>query len=77
MVGAVGGVALLRLIGFASTVFGAAIPWVLALQYLTLAAAVGAGLYVIRRGLIIEPPAFISDWLAALTERLGRRFVAP
>jgi len=32
-----------------------------------LAAAVGAGLYVIRRGLIIEPPTFISDWLAALT----------
>ena len=50
-------------------------PWVLALQYLTLAAAIGAGLYVIRRGLIIEPPAFITDWLAALTERLGRRFV--
>jgi lipopolysaccharide export system permease protein len=67
----------LRLIGFASTVFGAAVPWMLALQYLTLAAAVGAGLYVIRRGLIIEPPTFISDWLAALTERLGRRFVTP
>ena len=75
MLGAIGGVALLRLIGFASTVFGAAMPWVLALQYLTLAAAIGAGLYVIRRGLIIEPPVFISDWLAALTERLGRRFV--
>jgi lipopolysaccharide export system permease protein len=77
MLGAIGGVALLRLIGFASTVFGAAIPWMLALQYLTLAAAIGAGLYVIRRGLIIEPPVFIADWLAALTERLGRRFVAP
>jgi lipopolysaccharide export system permease protein len=76
MLGAVGGVALLRLIGFASTVFGATIPWMLALQYLTLVAAVGAGLYVIRRGVIIEPPAFISDWLTALTERLGRRFVA-
>jgi len=76
MLGAVGGVALLRLIGFASTVFGATIPLMLALQYLALAAAVGAGLYVIRRGLIIEPPVFISDWLAALTERLGRRFVA-
>ena len=75
MLGAIGGVALLRLIGFASTVFGATMPWVLALQYLTLAAAIGAGLYVIRRGLIIEPPVFISDWLAALTERLGRRFV--
>jgi lipopolysaccharide export system permease protein len=77
MLGAIGGVALLRLIGFASTVFGATIPWVLALQYLTLAAAIGAGLYVIRRGVIIEPPVLISDWLAALTERLGRRFVAP
>ena len=77
MLGAIGGVAVLRLIGFASTVFGAAVPWMLALQYLILAAAVGAGLYVIRRGLIIEPPAFISDWLAALTERLGRRFVTP
>ena len=77
MLGAVGGVALLRLIGFASTVFGATIPWVLALPYLAFAAAIGAGLYVIRRGLIIEPPAFVSDWLTALTERLGRRFVAP
>jgi lipopolysaccharide export system permease protein len=77
MLGAIGGVAVLRLIGFASTVFGAAMPWMLALPYLILAAAVGAGLYVIRRGLIIEPPAFISDWLAVLTERLGRRFVTP
>jgi lipopolysaccharide export system permease protein len=77
MLGAIGGVALLRLIGFASTVFGATVPWMLAVQYLTLAAAIGAGLYVIRRGLIIEPPTFISDWLAALTERLGRRFVTP
>ena len=25
----------------------------------------------IRRGLILEPPAFITDWLAALTERLS------
>ena len=56
MLGAIGGVALLRLIGFASTVFGAAVPWMLALQYLTLAAAIGAGLYVIRRGLILSRP---------------------
>lgn len=77
MLGAVGGVALLRLVGFASTVFGAAVPWMLALQYLTLAVAVGAGLYVIRRGLIIEPPVFVADWLTALIERLGRRFVTP
>jgi lipopolysaccharide export system permease protein len=77
MLGAIGGVALLRLIGFGSTVFGATIPWMLSLQYLALAAAIGAGLYVIRRGVIIEPPALITDWLAALTERVGRRFAAP
>jgi lipopolysaccharide export system permease protein len=77
MVGAIGGVALLRLIGFVSTVFGAAIPWMLALQYVAMAAAIGVGLYVIRRGLILEPPAFITDWLATLTERLSRRFATP
>jgi len=74
MLGAIGGVGLLRLIGFASTVFGAAVPWMLSLQYLALAVAFGSGVYVIRRGLILEPPAFITDWLAALTERLSRRF---
>ena len=76
MLGAIGGVALLRLIGFVSTVFGAAAPWMLSLQYLALAAAFGLGLYVIRRGLILEPPAFITDWIAALTERLTQRFAA-
>jgi lipopolysaccharide export system permease protein len=74
MLGAIGGVAFLRLTGFVSTVFGATVPWVLSLQYLALAIAFGAGLYVIRRGVIIEPPAFITDWIAALTERMGQRF---
>jgi lipopolysaccharide export system permease protein len=77
MVAAIGGVALLRLIGFVSTVFGAAVPWMLALQYLAMATAIGVGLYVIRRGLILEPPAFITDWLATLTERLNQRFATP
>jgi lipopolysaccharide export system permease protein len=77
VLGAIGCVALLRLIGFVSTVFGAAMPWMLSLQYLAMAAAIGLGLFVIRRGLILEPPAFISDWLTALTELIGRRFAAP
>jgi len=74
MVGAIGGVALLRLIGFVSTVFGANMPWLLSLQYAAIIVACGGGLYVIRRGLILEPPAFITDWLAALAERIGQRF---
>jgi lipopolysaccharide export system permease protein len=76
MAGAIGGVALLRLIGFASTVFGATMPWMLSLQYVAIVAAFGFGLFVIRRGLIVEPPAFLTNWLAALTERISQRFAA-
>ncbi len=74
MIGAVGGVAALRLIGFASSVFGATIPWVLSLQYIATAFALVAGIWVIRRGLILEPPAFLANWLASLSERLAQRF---
>jgi lipopolysaccharide export system permease protein len=77
MLGTIGGVGLLRLIGFASSVFGASIPWMLSLQYLALASASALGFYVIRRGLILEPPAFINDWLTTLTERVNQRFAAP
>lgn len=74
MVGAVAGVGLLRLIGFTSTVFGANLPWLLALQYVAILAAFVAGFFVIRSGLIIEPPAFITNAIAAITERLSQRF---
>jgi lipopolysaccharide export system permease protein len=74
MIGAISGVALLRLLGFASTVFGATVPWMLSLQYLAVAAAFAGGIYVIRKGLIIEPPAFFNNWLSALTERITQRF---
>lgn len=77
MIGAIAGVGLLRLIGFASTVFGATLPWVLALQYVAVAAAFIFGFFVIRRGLILEPPAFLTSAIAALTERLTQRFATP
>ena len=77
MIGAIGGVALLRLIGFASTVFGATLPWMLSLQYLAVLAAFVFGYFVIRRGLILEPPAFISNWIAAVTNRIAQRFATP
>jgi lipopolysaccharide export system permease protein len=73
MVGAVGGVALLRLIGFMSTVFGATVPAMLVLQYVAVAGAIGGGLFVIRTGVILEPPAFLMNWIAALTERISQR----
>jgi len=72
MVGAIGGVALLRLIGFASTVLGANVPAMLVLQYLVLAFAIGGGLFVIHRGLIIEPPAVLNRWIETVTARIMR-----
>lgn len=77
MLGAVGGVALLRLLGFMSTVFGATMPWMLALQYVALMSALVFGYFVIRRGIILEPPAFLTNWVAALTERIAQRFATP
>ncbi len=74
MLGAIGGVALLRLVGFVSTVFGANMPWMLSLQYIAFVLALVAGLYVIHRGLIVELPAFLTNWINILTERLSRRF---
>ena len=77
MLGAIGGVALLRLAGFVSTVFGATMPWMLALQYVALVIAFSGGLFVIHRGLILELPAFIDNWLAAITERVMQRVATP
>lgn len=77
MLGAIGGVALMRLIGFASTVFGATMPWMLSLQYVAIVIAFAFGLFVIHRGLILEPPAFLTNGLAALNERLSQRFATP
>jgi lipopolysaccharide export system permease protein len=70
MFGAIGGVTLLRLIGFASSVFGATIPWMLSLQYVAAALAIGLGIWVIRSGLVLEPPAFLAQWMNALAERI-------
>jgi lipopolysaccharide export system permease protein len=72
MLGAIGGVLLIRLIGFVSWVFGANMPWLLSLQYVAIAGACGGGLLVIRRGFILEPPAFFADWLTTFTERFAR-----
>ena len=67
------GVATLRLIGFASTVFAVKYPFAAAVQYLAVAGALVSGLYVISRGLIIEPPAALSNAVNAASEWLLRR----
>jgi lipopolysaccharide export system permease protein len=74
LAGAIGAVLLVRLIGFASTVFGLIHPAFLAIQYVIVAIAICAGVYVIRRGIILEAPAFITKGVTSLTERFTRRF---
>ncbi|HVV61227.1 MAG TPA: LPS export ABC transporter permease LptF [Pseudolabrys sp.] len=76
LLGAIGAVGLLRIIGFASTVFGVNYPWALSVQYVATAAAFAFGVFVIYRGLVLEPPAFLANWLTALTERITRRFAS-
>ena len=73
LISAVGAVATLRLIGFASMVFGIRNPIALSFQYIAVLLASGFGLMAIKQGAIIEPPAFMVRATAAITERLTRR----
>jgi lipopolysaccharide export system permease protein len=70
---AIGAVAVLRLIGFASTVTGVHVPPLLAVQYVALAIAMGFGTLAILRGMIIEPPAFVTHLITTISERLAKR----
>jgi lipopolysaccharide export system permease protein len=65
-------VALLRLVGFAGAVFGAKYPAALLVLYLSLAVTFAAGLMLIARGTIIEPPAWAVQALNALQARFAR-----
>jgi lipopolysaccharide export system permease protein len=76
MLGALGAVAIVRLIGLLSTVIGVHVPFMLAFQYVALFAASAFGIIVISRGLVLEPPAFVTNAINAAAERLARRAVA-
>ncbi len=73
LIGAVGAVVLLRIIGFASTVVGVGTPVALFVPYIVMGIVSVVGLIVIGKGVIIEPPAFLVNAIAALTERISRR----
>jgi lipopolysaccharide export system permease protein len=63
----------LRGIGFVGVIAGGRTPAAVALPYLSLLAAFALGIWGISRGIIIEPPAFISDLVTAITERIARQ----
>jgi lipopolysaccharide export system permease protein len=66
-------VTVLRMVGFASTVFALKFPIAVLFQYLAVAATMGASLFAISRGLIIEPPATLTKAIDAASEWLVRR----
>jgi lipopolysaccharide export system permease protein len=69
-------VAGLRLIGFACTVFTLKYPAAAAIQYFAVAGTIAASLYAISRGLIIEPPAFLTAAVAQVSNWVSQRMGA-
>jgi len=67
---AIGG---LRLIGFACNVLGTQSAIAFVVLYASLLIAFSLGLFAIGRGLVFEPPAFLTQPIAGLFERLSRR----
>jgi lipopolysaccharide export system permease protein len=73
LMGAISVVGALRGLGFVGMIAGVHTPAALLLPYLALTATFVLGYVAISRGLIIEPPAFITNLVTAITERLAQR----
>jgi lipopolysaccharide export system permease protein len=73
MAGVILAVSGLRLIGFASTVFTVKYPGAALVQYAAVAGTIVASLFAISRGLIIEPPAYLTRSIDAASQWLARR----
>jgi len=70
---AIGATSALRGLGFVGMIAGVNTPIALLLPYLGLIATFVLGYFAISRGVIIEPPAFVTDAIAAITERITQR----
>jgi len=71
--GAIIAVSVLRGVGFVGTLAGAHSPTALLVPYLALAATFVLGIWAIARGIIIEPPALITNAVNAFVEGVARR----
>jgi len=69
-------VSVLRGIGFIGTILGAQRPITLLIPYLAIGLTFVFGTWAILRGLIIEPPAFVTNTITALADGLSRRTAA-
>ena len=62
----------LRAAGFACSVLSAKSQWAAPIQYLMLAITLGASLWIIAKGKVIEPPAVLMEAIARSNARLLR-----
>ncbi|MBU6457187.1 MAG: LPS export ABC transporter permease LptF [Bradyrhizobium sp.] len=67
----------LRMAGFACSVMAVKSPLAPLVQYLMLLAAIGAGLWIIVAGIVIEPPAALMEAISNFNARLLRLFGQP
>jgi lipopolysaccharide export system permease protein len=67
----------LRIAGFACSVMAVKSPLAPVIQYLMLATAISASLWIILGGVVIEPPAALTEALNKSSERLLRLFGRP
>ena len=67
----------LRMAGFACSVLAVKSPFAPVVQYLMLAAAIGASFWIIVGGIVIEPPAALLEAVNKSNARLLRLFGRP
>jgi lipopolysaccharide export system permease protein len=67
----------LRMIGFACSVMAVKSAFAPLVQYLMLLAAIGAGVWIIKAGIVIEPPAGLIEAINKSNARLARLFGRP
>jgi lipopolysaccharide export system permease protein len=67
----------LRIAGFACSVMAVKSPFAPLAQYLMLATAICAGVWIIVGGVVIEPPAALTESINKSTARLSRLFGRP
>jgi lipopolysaccharide export system permease protein len=73
LLGAIGVVSALRGLGFIGMIAGVHTPIALLLPYVALAASYVLGYLAISRGVIIEPPAAITNLINSMIERVTQR----
>jgi lipopolysaccharide export system permease protein len=67
----------LRMVGFACSVMAVKTPLAALVQYLMLAAAIGAGMWIILGSVVVEPPAALMEAINKSNARLARLFGRP